>query len=243
MNLGSETLKRFLIPLAVGWGTALILFGLRLFTRRMLRKSGRESTLIALRTIYAPSILWSIALALYAAVETSEMPLKYAAIVHEWIQVVLIFSVTLVVANLSEGLLKYHLGAIESPISKSGLIHGILRGLIFILGILVVLARLGVHIEPLLTALGVGGLAVSLALQDTLGNLFAGISLLIDKALRVGDRVKLDTGQEGEIIDIGWRTTKIQVAGTADSHDLLIIPNTKLAQAICVRRGAPVTSQ
>jgi small-conductance mechanosensitive channel len=98
--------------------------------------------------------------------------------------------------------------------------------------LMIILERLGVHIEPLLTALGVGGLAVSLALQDTLANLFAGISLLIDRALKVGDRVKLDTGQEGEIIDIGWRTTRIQLSG----EDLLVLPNTKLAQGISVRR-------
>jgi small-conductance mechanosensitive channel len=83
----------------------------------------------------------------------------------------------------------------------------------------------------MLTALGVGGLALGLALQDTLGNLFAGLGLLLDRALIVGDHVKLDGGYAGKIIDIGWRSTKLETP----TGDLLVVPNTKLAQNIATR--------
>jgi len=70
------------------------------------------------------------------------------------------------------------------------------------------LARLRISITPIVTALGVGGLAVALALQDTLANLFAGIHLLMSGTITLGDLVKLETGQEGIVEDIGWRITK-----------------------------------
>jgi small-conductance mechanosensitive channel len=227
-----EELKKIGVPLVIGFGTLVLLSGLRTLLQLGLRRSPLSSNQILARVIRSPSLLWCVALALYAAVETSQLTPKYLGWVHTAIQIVLIFSVTLVFAGLLEGLVTFHLSRIQSPIATSGLVHGMIRGVVVLIGLMIILERLGVHIEPLLTALGVGGLAVSLALQDTLANLFAGISLLIDRALKVGDRVKLDTGQEGEIIDIGWRTTRIQLSG----EDLLVLPNTKLAQGISVRR-------
>jgi small-conductance mechanosensitive channel len=81
---------------------------------------------------------------------------------------------------------------------------------VFAVGVLVLLSALGLQITPVLTALGVGGLAVALALQDTLANLFAGLHLLADKPIRVGDYVKVGDAAEGFVIDIGWRSTRIR---------------------------------
>ncbi|MCZ7625269.1 MAG: mechanosensitive ion channel family protein [Candidatus Methylomirabilis sp.] len=87
----------------------------------------------------------------------------------------------------------------------------------------------------MLTALGVGGLAVALALQGSLANLFAGIHLLVEKPLRVGDYVKLESGQEGYVVDIGWRTTRIR----ALPNNLVIVPNAKLADTILTNYHLP----
>ena len=87
--------------------------------------------------------------------------------------------------------------------SRSASILGVVtRASIFLVGSLVVLHDLGISITPMLTALGVGGLAVALALQDTLTNLFAGIQLLASRQLNVGDFVKLESGEEGHLVDI-----------------------------------------
>src|SRR5207249_3231967 len=84
------------------------------------------------------------------------------------------------------------------------------RLVVLVVGGLVLLSSLGIAVTPILTALGVGGLAVALALQDTLSNLFAGIHLLADKPIRVGDYVRLSAENvEGHVVDVGWRSTRL----------------------------------
>jgi len=87
----------------------------------------------------------------------------------------------------------------------------------------------------MLTALGVGSLAVALALQDTLANLFAGFYIILARQIRSGDYVQLDSGQEGYVTDIGWRSCTIrQLAG-----NLIVVPNLKLSQAIVINYNQP----
>jgi small-conductance mechanosensitive channel len=91
--------------------------------------------------------------------------------------------------------------------------------------------------STIVTTLGVGGLAVALALQDTLSNLFAGFYVSISGLVRIGDYIKLNTGEEGYITDITWRCTKMR----AISNNLIIIPNSKLGQAIYTNYTLPET--
>jgi small-conductance mechanosensitive channel len=99
-----------------------------------------------------------------------------------------------------------------------------------------ILGMMGVEIAPLLAGLGIAGLAVALALQDTLSNFFAGIYLLADKPVRIGDMVKLADGSEGVVTEIGWRSTRITVMGSND----LIIPNAQLAQEKITNYSTPL---
>ena len=86
---------------------------------------------------------------------------------------------------------------------------------------------LGISLAPALTALGVGSLAMALALQDTLSNFFAGLYLLLDKPIRPGDFVRLDAGQEGYVEEIGWRSTDLK-----RSRETIIVPNATLSKAV-----------
>jgi small-conductance mechanosensitive channel len=94
-------------------------------------------------------------------------------------------------------------------------------------GGLIALQTVGISITPLLTALGVAGLAIALALQDTLSNLFAGLHLLASRKVRPGDFVRLDSGEQGYIEDITWRNTSIRQLG----NNTVIVPNSRLASA------------
>ena len=104
------------------------------------------------------------------------------------------------------------------------------------LGILLLLSALDFRITPILTALGVGGLAVALALQDTLSNLFSGFYVAVARQVRLGDYIKLNTGEEGYVTDIGWRSTTIRALGEQLSFSC---PNAKLAQAIVTNYYLP----
>ena len=93
---------------------------------------------------------------------------------------------------------------------------------------LVILDALDISITPMLTALGIGGLAVSLALKDTLTDVFAGLHILLSKKVQPGDFVILDSGEMGYIQNITWRNTKM----LERTNNIINIPNTKLSNAI-----------
>ena len=103
------------------------------------------------------------------------------------------------------------------------------------MGVLVILDQLGISIAPLVAGLGIGGLAVALALQGTLTNFFAGINILTDGSIRIGDFVELDSGMRGYVDQIGWRTTRIRLL----ANNMVIIPNSRLADSIATNYNYP----
>jgi len=107
------------------------------------------------------------------------------------------------------------------------LFHRSSKIIIYILAILFILQHWGVQIGPLLASLGIAGLAIAFALQPTLSNLFGGISLIIDRTIKVGDIIKLDSGEMGVVHDIGIRSTRIR---TWD-NELITVPNGKLVDS------------
>lgn len=140
----------------------------------------------------------------------------------------LVLCVSMIIGRALVGFIKAKTKASPGVIASSSIISNVAHVVVFLLGALVVLQTLGISITPVLTALGIGGLAVALALQDTLSNLFSGIQVIASQQIRTGDYVKLDTGEDGYIADITWRNTTIR----ALSNDLIIVPNAKLASAI-----------
>ena len=108
------------------------------------------------------------------------------------------------------------------------LFHNFSRIGFAVIGFILILHVWKINITPFLASLGVAGIVLAFALQNTLGNVFGGISLILDKNFKVGDLIKLSSGESGTIIDVGIRSTKLQ---TFD-NELLIIPNGKLADSI-----------
>jgi len=108
-------------------------------------------------------------------------------------------------------------------------------GAIFGIMIVVMLSQLGIRVETVIAAMGIGGLAVALALQPTLSNFFSGVHMVLDRPIRIGDYVELDTLDKGTVIDIGWRSTKIRTY----ANNIIVIPNTKLADSKIVNYSIP----
>ncbi len=123
----------------------------------------------------------------------------------------------------------------SNELPTTSLVENVVKGLVYLVGILVVLQTLDISVTPVLTALGVGGLAVALALQDTLGNLFAGIQIIATRKIQPGQFIQLEGGQEGYVTDITWRDTTIH---TLPNH-MVIIPNAKLAASIVTNSYLP----
>ena len=110
-----------------------------------------------------------------------------------------------------------------------------IRGLFAILAIIIVLENLGISLTAVWTTLGVGSIAVALALQETLSNLFAGLYLLADRPANLGDYIKLDNGHEGYVVHIGWRSTSIRTL----MSNVIFVPNSAMAKAVITNYSRP----
>lgn len=233
------TLKKILIPSIIAVTSAFLLFIIRGISFKLLHRWAERTETkiddIIIKSFKVPSIYWCIAIGLYIGLAFSELPERYVFYFSKAIHIIVIFSITIATANLSGKVFKNYIQKSELPIPTTGLAYGILKGTILIIGFLIMLTVLGISITPLITALGVGGLAVALALQDTLANLFAGIHILVEKSIRVGDFIRLETGQEGYVVDITWRTTRIRML----PNNMVVIPNSKLSQSIVTNYYLP----
>src|SRR5262249_50985253 len=138
------------------------------------------------------------------------------------------FAIVLFVDKLTRGLLDRM--AEKRPFLQGarGLVQGTVRGIIIGIGFLIFLDSIGISIAPILPPLGVGTLAVALALQDTLANLFAGFHLIADKPIETGQFIRLQSGEEGNVARVGWRSTWI----TTPQNTTVVVPNAKLAGSV-----------
>ena len=236
--MGSAT-AQILTATAVFSVVTAVAFGLRYLAIRALRRWATATTTpfsgVILDSFRLPSLMWCLLIGLYTAVDTAELPQQFSATALKILFSLLVISVTVAIANLSGTALQVGLKQSHVATPATGLTLTFMKVVIWVTGGLVLLGGLGMSITPVLTALGVGGLAVALALQDTLSNFFAGIHLLIEQPIRVGDFIKLESGQEGYVEDISWRTTRIRMP----SNDMVILPNSKLTQSVLVNYHLP----
>lgn len=229
----------FVTPAAVAVGVsaaALVLRGLLLKRLAALARNRQtESAELFRRGLRLPSLLWCVVLGLYGGMEAATLPPRLAGRLELLLQALIVVSVTLTAANLLAALVARFGERRTLTVGVTGLAQTVMRVGVLTVGGLILLGSLGVSITPILTALGVGGLAVALALQDTLSNLFAGVHLLADKPIQVGDFVKLESGVEGFVQDIGWRSTRIRML----PNNLVVVPNAKLAQSTLTNYHLP----
>ncbi|MEU9099679.1 mechanosensitive ion channel family protein [Streptomyces sp. NPDC048361] len=214
------------IAMAAGIAAGLLLrIVLRWLGKHALRTkwTGDDIIVDALRTI-AP---WAATVA-GAAAAAAELPLttRVSGIVNHTLTALIILITTLTAARVVAGLVQSLAHSRTGVAGSATIFVNITRVVVVAMGILVALETVGVSIAPLLTALGVGGLAVALALQDTLANLFAGVHILASKTVQPGDYIRLSGGEEGYVVDINWRNTVVRNL----SNNLVIIPNARLAR-------------
>jgi small-conductance mechanosensitive channel len=191
---------------------------------------------LVLENLRLPSIVLCLLLGLYAGIYGAhELSPYVSTIALNVTYALLVLTVTAAVANFAEATAWLTLKEKNIDFQTQGFSVSVLKVAVWIIGCLVLLSGLGVSITPMITALGIGGLAISLALQDTLSNFFAGLHLLIEKPIRLGDFVKLEWGQEGYVANIGWRTTRLRMS----SNDLVIVPNNKLMQSVVINYSRP----
>lgn len=194
---------------------------------------------IVVTALRRPVVLWCALLGLYLGVRLGEPPAALGRVIEPGIVALLILSTSWALAQLAGDVVTLRAHSAAGALPSTNLITNLARAAVLVLGGLVLMETLGISITPLVTALGVGGLAVGLALQDTLANLFAGIHVLLSRQVRPGDFVRLSSGEEGYVQDVTWRYTTIRQL----PNNLTIVPNSKLASAVTANFNLPDPEQ
>ncbi|HEX9036893.1 MAG TPA: mechanosensitive ion channel family protein [Ktedonobacterales bacterium] len=194
------------------------------WARRLARGAGRGRESVVAGTLRGHITFWGLlfGLGLDSGYISPLLPVDLRIWYHDALLALFIASLTLLVARLAVSIVRVSAVTASRPVIS--LISNVVWFVTLLIGALLVLSLLNVNIAPWLTALGVGGLAVSLALQATLTDLISGMLLLGAHQITIGHYIKLSTGEEGYITDITWRTTTIRQL----SNNEVIVPNSKM---------------
>jgi small-conductance mechanosensitive channel len=196
--------------------------------KRLAKKTKWEGDIVIINSLRGLVIIWLLIAGIYGAILS--LPMSPSLLIHlkKILLVIVIISGTMALGKMMAGFVSIYVQREDVPLPSTSIFRNLTKLLVFLIGILIILHSLGISITPILTALGVGGLAAALALQPTLANLFSGLQIIAAKQLHPGDYVKLDSGEEGYVTDITWRNTTIR----ALPNNMIIVPNSKLASTI-----------
>lgn len=183
--------------------------------------------------------LWFLGLGIAIAIRQTGAQAGTTVVVDQIVRAGIILSVTVAAATFIARLISAKAIPFLAQVPSTGLIQGTVQLVIIALGVLMILTNMGIAITPILTALGIGSLAVALALQPTLTNLFAGFYITLAGQLRIDDYVELESGQKGYVVDIGWRTMTIREL----PNNLIVVPNAKISEMIVTNYSLPVSEQ
>ncbi|ACB52328.1 hypothetical protein cce_2980 [Crocosphaera subtropica ATCC 51142] len=227
-NISLADVFKILSPLLV------VLFGVLLgilFERRVIKnikklasKTNWRYDKIIIDSIQGFSILWFSLGGIAVASYIYPIPLAIQILINKFLIATFLGSATLVISRLLVGLLKAYTTDEQGISPLTSLFEFITKIVIYSLGVLIILQSIGIQITPLLTALGVGGVSVGLALQTTLANLMSGVNIIMSGKVRPGDYIRLASGESGYVLDVELKYTVLKEI----TDNLLIIPNSKI---------------
>jgi len=216
----------------VAW---LTVWALGRTARRIQRRSKTAFAPQLLRSISRPIFVFLIAEGVLLALRSLSYLEPWHSHVERAAVAVAIVFVTYVLAVSIRPWMNWYMRRRKVRPSLSQLVQRVTTTIIFAIGLLVLLQFFGIAISPMLAGLGIGGLAIALALQPTLSNFFAGAQLIFDRTFHVNDYIELDSGERGFVKHVGWRSTRVHTL----YNNLMIIPNSRLVETIVTNYHGP----
>ena len=217
----------WLVSLLIVLATAVLAYLLNAVVLRVLKRALRriaiDERIYRLLDRYLYPLLIVGGLLLIA--DAAPLPSKALAAIHQLL-VICALLLAVVLATRGALLILRNLEARYGLYNIRGPLELVTKIVMIAVGGMLVLDNLGISLTPILTTLGIGSLAVAIALQDTLGNFFAGLYIKADRPIEIGHYVKLQTGEEGYVERIGWRSTRVRML----SNNMVVVPNSKLVQ-------------
>lgn len=234
-----QAFELFLMPLGIVALCAILGWILNRIVVRWLQALAKRTTWegddILIEAIRGLPVVFGVLTGLHVALGYTALKPSVLALTEKGLTVALVLSATFAIARIADGLVRLYTPKVEGIGSSTSILVNLAKSAVWILGGLIALQSVGISIAPLLTALGVGGLATALALQPTLSNLFSGIQILASRNILQGDYVRLDSGDEGQVVDITWRHTAIR----SMPGNLVLVPNARIASAIVTNYHGP----
>jgi len=178
------------------------------------------------------SMIFYVVIAIGLKVSLSYVSLE-SIYYHSMVETILIVVITLLILKIVNDLATHWKEDWAAKTASTAddrlipLIEKIIKVIIVALAVIFIFDSWERDISPLLATAGIAGIAISLAVKDSLANVLGGLQLVLDKTFKVGDKVKLESGELGVILDIGLRSTKLR---TYD-NEVIYIPNGYLANA------------
>lgn len=236
-----EDLRHLILPFslitvffAAGIMVNRIVFGK---LQHIVAKAPNSFQALLIKSVQGIPVCWGTVVGIYAAINTVPMNSSLQSFMEKALLVLWLFSLTMVFARISVGVVSTNAQKATGVLPSTSILANIAELIAYSVGLLIIFQSIGVSITPILTALGVGGIAIALALQDTLSNLFSGLHLILSKKLKPGDYIRLSSGEEGYITDINWRDTTLRALY---NHMVVVVPNAKIASAIITNYALPV---
>ena len=216
-------------------------FIIQRYIKALTRKTATTLDDELIHALEHPVVMGVILIGLYIALQVMETTKNYDVLINKGAFVGAAIWVAYFIVRLVSAFLNWYSAKVRLETKQKTEAHFIpfvrrvINIIIYIIAFLIILAYFGVEITPLIASLGIVSLAVALALQDTLANFFAGFYLLTDKPIKIGEYIKLDSGAEGYVEEIGWRSCKIRQL----TDNMVVVPNSKVASSVIVNYDQP----
>jgi len=203
--------------------------------KKITEKTKTDIDNIILKIITKPLYFMIFFIGLYFGLKSLSVFSLYGSEIDKIFFVGGVFIISFIISKILSVIISAHLKVQKKFEKTPKLITKITSIVVYLIAILIILDHFNIEISPLVAGLGIGGLAIGLALQSTLSNFFAGIHIITDKPIKVGDFIELEGGLSGYVEDIGWRSTRIRTL----PNTLVIIPNSKLAESVITNNSLP----
>lgn len=213
----------------------IFLFGLKKYIKKITEKTKTDLDDIVLGIITKPLYFFILLVGLYLGLKSLSCLGPYFLWLDRLFFVAEVLILSLIVSRILSVFISRWLKVQQKFEKTPQLIAKIASAVVYLLAGLVILNYFDIEITPLIAGLGLGGLAIGLALQSTLANFFAGLHIISDQPININDFIELEGGLSGYVEDIGWRSTRIRTL----PNKYVIIPNSKLAESIIINQSMP----
>ncbi len=195
-----------------------------------------EGSPLIVQATRTPFLVWFLILGAYVAIHISVLDPSTKALVDKVLVALFVISVTWMTISLAEKLLRLYIGKVERLRPSEALIVNIARITIAVVGALILLDAWGAPTTPIILLLAAAILIAIFVFRDLLVNLFSGFQLAQGEQIKVGDFIRLESGESGTVVDVTWRNTRIR---SLDGN-VILVPNSRLLQSTVINYGHPL---